>query len=115
MKFLFLLPVCVAWAPLPRAGIARRRVVAHSDDGWGADDDSDVVQRAAEERRRMALEEAKKSLQNSVPPSPREEPDKFVPIMVVVSSAGFFGAYAYETFRLYQAGELWLPFIGNVQ
>ena len=37
------------------------------------------------------------------------ERDLFIPIFTLVSLVGFFGAYAYETFRLYSQGELYLP------
>ena len=76
-----------------------------------------MVARAAAERCAMALEEVKAQAQSPAPPPPMpgQEPDLFVPAMVVVSSTGFFGFYAFETLRLYQAGELWLPFLGNVQ
>ena len=99
----------------PRArGVAR----ASDDDGWNdASAEQDVVARAAEERRAMALEEMKAQAQSPTPPPPMpaQEPDLFVPAMVVISSTGFAGLYAYETLRLYQAGELWLPFLGNGQ
>jgi hypothetical protein len=38
------------------------------------------------------------------------ERDLFIPIMAVVSLAGLFGAYGYETLRLASRGELYLPF-----
>ena len=100
----------------PRArGVAR----ATDDDGWSdpSEEQDAVVARAAAERRAMALEEVKAQAQSPAPPPPMpgQEPDLFVPAMVVVSSTGFFGFYAFETLRLYQAGELWLPFLGNVQ
>lgn len=42
-----------------------------------------------------------------------DERDLFVPILALVSITGLFGAYAYETVRLYQAGELYLPFFNS--
>ena len=38
----------------------------------------------------------------------------FVPVVAVVSIAGFAGACLHETLRLCLNGELHLPFIGNV-
>ena len=38
-----------------------------------------------------------------------EERDLFIPIFTLVSISGFLGAYAYESFRLYSQGELYLP------
>lgn len=35
--------------------------------------------------------------------------DLFIPIFTLVSLVGFVGAYAYESFRLYANGELYLP------
>ena len=41
--------------------------------------------------------------------SQEQERDLFIPIFTLVSLIGFFGAYAYESFRLYSLGELYLP------
>jgi hypothetical protein len=39
--------------------------------------------------------------------------DLFIPIVTIVSIIGFVGAYMYETIRLYNNGELYLPFWTN--
>ena len=50
-------------------------------------------------------------LQNmeKAPQQQQQERDLFIPIFTIVSVVGFFGAYAYESFRLYSRGELYLP------
>jgi hypothetical protein len=35
--------------------------------------------------------------------------DLFIPIFTAISLAGLFGAYGYEMIRLYNRGELYLP------
>jgi len=35
--------------------------------------------------------------------------DPFIPMFTVISLAGLFGAYGYEMIRLYNRGELYLP------
>lgn len=37
--------------------------------------------------------------------------DRFIPIVTIISIVGFGGAYMYETIRLYNNGELYLPFL----
>jgi len=41
---------------------------------------------------------------------PEKERDLFIPIFTLVAITGFAGAYGYEMLRLYQNGELYLPF-----
>jgi hypothetical protein len=41
---------------------------------------------------------------------PRTERDLFIPIFSLVAIAGLVGSYAWEMLRLYQRGELYLPF-----
>jgi hypothetical protein len=39
-----------------------------------------------------------------------KSPDMFIPVFATVAILGFVGIYAYETARLYFAGELYVPF-----
>jgi len=52
----------------------------------------------------------RESVPSSSSSSSTPERDLFIPIFTAVAITGFFGAYAYETFRLYARGELYLPF-----
>lgn len=65
------------------------------DDGWGE---------------LKELQQA--SRQPSVVEEDRER-DMFIPIFAVVSLAGLFGAYGYETLRLASREELYLPWNNN--
>ncbi len=87
------------------------------DDGWGSpaavgESNFDRDQKVRELR---SLREEASNQVASPSPSPREasdpaERDLFIPIMAIVSLAGLFGAYGYETLRLASRGELYLPF-----
>eukprot|EP00536_Pseudo-nitzschia_multiseries_P004563 jgi/Psemu1/285188/fgenesh1_pg.76_\ len=96
------------------------------DDGWGTattSTDDDVTSTASTDRKLNELrylqeqasnkaQQQQQQQQNRVINSVTEEPerDMFIPIMAVVSLAGLFGAYGYETLRLASRGELYLPF-----
>mmetsp|Transcript_21343 Transcript_21343/g.31877 ORF Transcript_21343/g.31877 Transcript_21343/m.31877 type:complete len:153 (-) Transcript_21343:1139-1597(-) len=76
------------------------------DDSWGAsaanivsDEDSAIPNEEYQGGGTEGISEVNK------PP----ERDLFIPIFTLVSLVGFFGAYAYESFRLYANGELYLP------
>ena len=109
----------------PSTTIAKRAVLlfsspeddADDDDGWGSpaasgesnfDRDRKVneLRYLQEEASNKAASPSPSSMNTSEPP----ERDLFIPIMAVVSLAGLFGAYGYETLRLASRGELYLPF-----
>ena len=75
------------------------------DDGWKDDKAEYLAQ----------LEQLKSSKNKNIQTQKRsfseQEPkrDLFIPIFTLLAIAGFTGAYAYETFKLYSNGELYLP------
>ena len=75
------------------------------DTGWGFDVDDELVTQAEQELVVAAMTTASES------ETTKEERDLFIPVFALVSIAGFAGLYAYEMFRLYFAGELYLPFL----
>lgn len=78
-----------------------------SDDNDGWNDENVAMENKIEENMQLL-----KSLQENPPStSPSEtERDMFIPIVTLVSIAGFTGAYCYEMLKLYSRGELYLPF-----
>jgi hypothetical protein len=80
----------------------------NDDDDWG--DDWDEVEYGSSSTKSnnelKALHQQSAKLSKKEP----EERDLFIPIFALVSLGGLVGAYAYETFRLYSNGELYLPF-----
>eukprot|EP00537_Pseudo-nitzschia_pungens_P002408 CAMPEP_0172373964 /NCGR_PEP_ID=MMETSP1060-20121228/53907_1 /TAXON_ID=37318 /ORGANISM="Pseudo-nitzschia pungens, Strain cf. cingulata" /LENGTH=163 /DNA_ID=CAMNT_0013100465 /DNA_START=115 /DNA_END=606 /DNA_ORIENTATION=+ len=91
------------------------------DDGWGTSTDGassssssvESTDRKLSELRSLQEQASNKAQQQQQQVSgTTEEPerDMFIPIMAVVSLAGLFGAYGYETLRLASRGELYLPF-----
>lgn len=90
------------------------------DDGWGtAENDGTTASpsssietdRKVNEVRSLREQASSTTSTNSNSSgAAAEERDLFIPIMAVVSLAGLFGAYGYETLRLASRGELYLPF-----
>ncbi|VEU44815.1 unnamed protein product [Pseudo-nitzschia multistriata] len=94
------------------------------DDGWGTSptetegsgttpSTSLETDRKLSELRSLQTQASNRSqatTTNSSSSGEEPERDMFIPIMAVVSLAGLFGAYGYETLRLASRGELYLPF-----
>lgn len=81
------------------------------DDGWG-DDTVDVSIGELQSLQKQSTPSSTNNNQAQIQKQQQtQEPERdlFIPIFAVISLTGFFGAYAYETFRLYQQGELYLP------
>mmetsp|Transcript_13915 Transcript_13915/g.20543 ORF Transcript_13915/g.20543 Transcript_13915/m.20543 type:complete len:111 (+) Transcript_13915:78-410(+) len=110
MKSITLFFICLLSTPSIRAWIAvppksltlesprsLRNLVLNAEehDGWG--ELSDLQQ---ENRLSSVKEET-------------QERDLFIPIFAIVSLAGLFGAYGYETLRLAANEELYLPWNNN--
>ena len=74
------------------------------DDGWGSSLTPEAV--TGKDKEILAKEDSPSDLQQ-----PQEDRDLFIPIFSLVAIAGFIGAYAYETYRLYVGGQLYLPFL----
>mmetsp|Transcript_14132 Transcript_14132/g.21569 ORF Transcript_14132/g.21569 Transcript_14132/m.21569 type:complete len:109 (-) Transcript_14132:122-448(-) len=108
MKLITLLLICMpltnAWISVPPKTLARcpgnlRNLNLNAgdedDDGWG-----ELKELQQESRQPSVVEEDR-------------ERDMFIPIFAVVSLAGLFGAYGYETLRLASREELYLPWNSN--
>jgi len=81
----------------------------NDDDSWGeGGEDNTMTSRSDNEISNMKLQSNEGSRMTSTG-SQEQERDLFIPIFTLVSIIGFFGAYAYESFRLYSLGELYLP------
>mmetsp|Transcript_18909 Transcript_18909/g.42940 ORF Transcript_18909/g.42940 Transcript_18909/m.42940 type:complete len:166 (+) Transcript_18909:34-531(+) len=87
------------------------------DDGWGTTSPSAAsgadTDRKLSELRSLQQQASNKSSNFVDSRGASQDPperDMFIPIMAVVSLAGLFGAYGYETLRLASRGELYLPF-----
>ena len=100
-----------AFAPSRRRLVARTRaprssrlrpLAAGGDDGWGDD--------AADAPPAFDPDAPPKPFFEDAPANPDEpERDMFVPAVAIFSTLFFFGTYAYETLRLIEAGEFYMP------
>lgn len=76
-----------------------------------ADDWQD--EKSVTEARNYIIMTVNSSVRRTTMKEEEQQQDLFVPIFSLASIAGFTAAYAYETFRLYQNGELYLPFMNH--
>ena len=96
------------------------------DDGWGtevqnkanepanAKETEGLMYKRQQQRELEALRNEasdKASSTNMASPSSSDEPerDAFIPIFALISLMGLFGSYGFEMLRLYNKGELYLP------
>merc|ERR1711862_322847 len=79
------------------------------DNGWGEENKmkEEIIEK--ETNKDFLLSDLSPPSTNLGKAKQEPERDLFIPIFTLVSLTGFFGAYAYETFRLYANGELYLP------
>lgn len=91
------------WLASLRATTGDEKEAEEMDDGWDDTGDS-TFQRTQDRSRPESLQSAR-----SQPAKEEPERDLFIPIFTAISVIGFGGLYAYETFRLYLNGELYLP------
>ena len=104
------------------ASLALRQATSNSD-GSNDNNDDNGWGTAASDKSKMERELAvlKSDISSKQPSSfvapgagnskvVEEGRDLFIPILTLVSIAGFTGLYGYESLRLYHNGELYLPF-----